>query len=148
MDEISFSGTSRNCLVYLAGYLAWKLNRKFRTDYSKLHAQSVEHPSIDETWLNLLSRGRLTVPNEYIVSAVYKCETVFLQFYELYSKSKYLFTRLCHHIRYFHGDIDENIIREFLVVRLRIKAASLNENRKSRLRRKFNKKKQFSRSSN
>ena len=66
IDEID-----SDSLYYLAGYLAWSLRRKGKGVYGKVTSDpSITYSSVSSTWLGLLSKGGLMVPDDRIHEAV------------------------------------------------------------------------------
>jgi len=131
-------------LVYLAGYLAWKMRRKGNKSYKNITRDPLCSEELEsDSWLGLLSRGGLTVPNEYIQKVVIHCEQEFRRTFECYGKSRHGFKKIYHHIRRNHSYIEAELVQEFLRVRFRIKAKQLNRCRAQRSQFNNYKAKQF-----
>ena len=130
---------------YIAGYLAWKLKRLGLGLYGyPTNALQVRNSnSVDTSWIELLSRGGLLIPDQNFLEMVRTIENLFGQFFTEFQYEQNISTKLVNRISQIHPDYDPVVLKYFMNTRLRIKIKSLNQNRIEVINRK-RKAKQFS----
>lgn len=132
--------SERESLRYLAGYLAWKLNRKRMPGFGTITA-ALTLPQGAATWITHLSCGGLMMPSDPTFETTLNCESVFLevmrsrQFHASISSicSDAIFAKF--------PTANPSLVKEFVNCRLRIRVRELNSNKISQINEK--KSKQF-----
>jgi len=64
-------------LKYLAGYIAWQLKRKGKGIFGTPTSQCYNSDALKDSWIHMLSRGGLLIPNDEIYYAVLNFNTIF-----------------------------------------------------------------------
>src|SRR4051794_31130286 len=94
-----FSEIDEQSLLYLSGYIAWKLQKKGCGKYGTI-SRDCQFTKVytDKSWLAILSRGGLIVPDDHVQEQVRLFELEFRQLFDVYSNSWYCDRKLFHHI--------------------------------------------------
>ena len=146
--RISFPEVDQESLLYLAGYIAWKLQKKGLNCYgTKSRFCNLGEEFFQISWLGILSRGGLMVSTDELQESVKSCEIEFRRVIDVFAKSRYCDKKLYYYICKAHPQIQSVIIEEFVKIRIRIRVKYMNQVRRNKSRAKNLKLKQFVKSS-
>ncbi|CAL8074647.1 unnamed protein product [Orchesella dallaii] len=128
-NKVDAPPQTKEALVYLAGYLAWKLKRK----YPEMEKFGEPTSTLTEyevpCWIHSLSRGGLLSPNPSIVEAVQKCNAVFEAAMVVLRDQNNIHNALFSKITCECPDVKKEIVSEFIDIRIKIRIKSLNKSR-------------------
>lgn len=113
--------TDKQSLVYLAVYIAWRLKRNAKANYG---FQSRARRS--NSWISLLSKGGLITPTQKLYDWILNCNSLF----EAFMKENGSAVGITHHLQDLivskHRNIDIDVVKEFLKIRIKIRTKFLN----------------------
>jgi len=137
-----YSQITMSALTYLAGYIAYAVKRKYKQIYGTISRKYLEdttnetltshshnsNESID--WIMELSRGGLMVPTSELVDWVQKCEIYFTTHCSTIKNIPNISNVITHGINSAYPDINDNVVKEFTLIRLKIRIKHMNKFKK------------------
>ncbi|CAL8118100.1 unnamed protein product [Orchesella dallaii] len=127
--QSSYSEFQEDAMEYFAGYIAYACKRKHNMMLGDI-TRRVPVPS--NSWLHQLSRGGLMAPSDSLIHDVKRCESSFQRRFmvqNLVRKAK-VTAVVFKTIKTDHPDIDDRVILEYTLVRIKIRINFINLERK------------------
>ena len=112
---------TEDSLRYLAGYIAWKLKRAGNVkEYGTPNGKTPYVMDPNTNWIETLSKGGLLIPTKELWNWIQQCEKIFLEYFAGFQQQDRITSRLIALIRAREKDIDEEVVTQYVVTRLKI----------------------------